>query len=283
MGIMVSSRSKRGRVVNRVWSGGGGVGNRGRPNEVGDAMEDSDSEEAWSEIEVSKLNKENSGLRLVEDPCTDVYREGNIRDGWIADDEEDDFADGGGEGGFTEAAKKSAVSERGFDCGRGAGGGTGEGGRVENGEAKKALVFETGGGEEDEEADVEEPRSEKVEDMEDALDPDEWDLSEDPPCIGGHSSSCDPGIYDIRESKISVTPSHALESHVSEKSLARFVKSLPLDAIDFLFRHPIMAYDSHFRDFYDSAFTNEPTGLLISQLFRLEASVRKLSADLSAH
>lgn len=134
----------------------------------------------------------NSGLRPVEDPCVDVYREGNIRDGWIADDEDDDFVDGGGDGGFTEAAKKSAVSERGFVCGGGGGGGTGEGARVENGEAKNALVFEIGG--EEEEADVEEPISEKVEDIEDALDPDERDLSEDPPCIGGHSSSCDAGI-----------------------------------------------------------------------------------------
>jgi len=82
------------------------------------------------------------------------------------------------------------VSERGLVSGGGGGGGTGEGGRVENGEAKKAFVFETGG--EEEEADVEEPRSEKVEDIEDALDPDDCD----PPCIGGHSSNCDAGIWE---------------------------------------------------------------------------------------
>jgi hypothetical protein len=48
----------------------------------------------------------------------------------------------------------------------------GEGGWVEKGEAKKAFVLEFGG---EEDTDVVDPISEN---MEDALDPEEWDLSE---------------------------------------------------------------------------------------------------------
>jgi len=51
----------------------------------------------------------------------------------------------GGEGVFTEVAKKSAVRERVLVAGGDAGGGMGEGGRVEKGEAKKAFVLEFGG------------------------------------------------------------------------------------------------------------------------------------------
>lgn len=81
-------------------------------------------------------------------------------------------AEAGGDGGRTEVAKKSAVRERGLSerswC---IGGGAGDGGRVLNGDAKNALVLECGG--EEDAVDVEEARSENVEDSEDVDELDE--------------------------------------------------------------------------------------------------------------
>jgi streptomycin 6-kinase len=78
---------------------------------------------------------------------------------------------GGGEGGLTGVAKKSAVRER---VGGGAGflsGWMGDGGCVEKGEAKKALVLDV-----EEESEMDDVMiSENVDDNDEVLEPDDLD------------------------------------------------------------------------------------------------------------
>lgn len=99
-----------------------------------------------------------------------------MRDAWTVCTDECVPEDAGGDGARTGVAKKSAVSDRGFEGCLFAGGGDagmlGDGERVEKGEAKKALVFELGG--EDEEVEDAWPEmSEKVESREEVVDEEE--------------------------------------------------------------------------------------------------------------
>jgi hypothetical protein len=99
-----------------------------------------------------------------------------MRDSWTVCAEDGIAEDAGGDGARTGVAKKSAVSDRGFDGCLSAGGGDagrlGDGGRVEKGDAKKALVFELGG-DDDEEEDAWPEISEKVESREEVVDEEE--------------------------------------------------------------------------------------------------------------
>lgn len=153
-------------------SGGGGVGSLVFSSVS--AKEESDSTDGETSF---SPNRGSGLLRAVPE----VYRDGKSREGKY------EVLDAlVGDKDIVGIAKKSSVKER-VGCAMGCWASSGDGERVENGEAKKAFVFEFVG---EDVTDVEEVMSENVDDSDEVLEPDERDRSAPiPGCRNNNNTS----------------------------------------------------------------------------------------------